>query len=104
MAVQLETTIQRFRGLSADIKPGRDLPLDAADEIFETPPVGSIFTEVDTGARFVWTGSWPWVRQDQTIEPLLNRLIEVNSQMLQTLAAIQRGHEEHLWENEVEPI
>jgi hypothetical protein len=71
-------------------------------EASQPPRVGSIFTEIDTGARYVWTGSWPWVRQDQTIEATLALLIDVNQQVLNTLDAIKRGHEEHVWGDEVE--
>lgn len=102
MAVQLETSNKRYRGLSTDLKPGHDRDGRAKTEPVQTIPVGSVFTETDTGKRFIWRGSWPWVRQEQTIEEILERLIEVNSQILQTLSATQRGHEEYLWENEVE--
>ena len=101
MAVQLETTTQRFRGLSTDVKPGHDT--DNVGDKLQTPPVGSVFVETDTGARYVWTGSWPWTRQEQTIEEYLGELIDVNRQILDTLATTQRGHEEYLWENEVDP-
>ncbi len=97
MAVQLETNIKRFRGLSTDIKPGH---VSFGEDI--EMPNGSVFTEIDTGARFVWPGSWPWVRQEQTIEPLLIEMISVMSQILRTLEAMHRGHEEHLWEENVE--
>lgn len=101
MAVQLETTIKRFRGLSTDTKPGHDR--DAIGEPLQTPPAGSVFTETDTGKRFIWRGSWPWVRQEQTIEALLSELIEVNLRIHETLSATQRGHEEYSWGEEVEP-
>lgn len=100
MAVQLEATIKRFRGLSSDTKPGRDR--DAIGEALQRPPVGSTFTEIDTGNRYVWTGSWPWVRSEQAIEPLLTRLIDLTAENLEVLRATHRGHEEHLWEHEVE--
>ena len=96
--MQLESgQIQRFRGLSTESKPGT-----RAEEIgqpLQLPPVGSTFTEIDTGARFVWRADG-WIRQEQTIESLLERLIIVNEQVLETLAATQRGHAEYLWENE----
>ena len=95
MAVALETTIKRYRGLSTDQKPGRF-------DVSEVGPVGSTFTEIDTGARFVWGGAWPWLRQEQTIETLLNELTEVNREMLAYLKAIHGGHEEHLWDETVE--
>jgi hypothetical protein len=95
VGVQLETNTKRFRGLSTDLKPGH--------ETEAKPPVGSVFTETDTGERYIWTGSWPWVRQEQTIEGLLNELIEVNQQILNVLSATHRGHEEYLWEENVEP-
>ena len=97
MSVQLERSVKRFRGLSTDLKPGRD-KTEPNEDVF--PTVGSIFVETDTGKRYVWRGSWPWVRQEQTIEDNLERLIEVNSQILATLAATQRGHEEYSWGNE----
>lgn len=90
MAVQLEQAHARFSGLSTDEKPGRS----------ESVSIGSVFVETDTGKRFVWQGSWPWVRQEQTIEDLLERLIDVNTQILEVLSATQRGHEEYLWEEE----
>ena len=102
MAIQLETgSIKRFRGLSTDIKPGHDA--QAIGELQQTPPAGSIFTESDTGDRYVWTGSWPWIRQEQTIEGFLERLIDVNTQILSELTAIRRGHQEYDWGDEVEP-
>ncbi len=102
MAIQLETSTKRFRGLSTDEKPGHSAELVGGK--LQTPPVGSIFTEVDTGKRYYWIGSWPWVQQKQTIETILVELIDVNSQILETLQSIQRGHEEYAWENEVEPL
>lgn len=103
MAVQLETSIKRFRGLSTDLKPGHDRDGRAKTEPIQTMPVGSVFTETDTGRRFIWRGSWPWERQEQTIEGLLERLIDVNEQILKQLTTTHRGHEEHLWEENVEP-
>ena len=100
MAVQMERTISRFRGLSTDEKPGRTA--DIIGEAIEFPRIGSIFTEVDTGARFVWSGSWPWVRQEQTIEATLASLIDVNTQMLGVLEAIKRGQEQYVWGDEIE--
>jgi len=101
VAVQLETTIQRFRGLSTDIKPGE--AREPGDEAIQRPPVGSVFTEIDTGRRFVWTHSGAWERQEQTIEPLLAELIETNRRILDTLAATQRGLEEYSWGNDAPP-
>ena len=101
MAVTLETgAIKRFRGLSTDEKPGR-VALAVGDPVGEIP-VGSVFTEIDTGARFVWGGSWPWVRQEQTIEALLNDLAEIGRETLAYIKAIHKGHEDHSWEEEVE--
>jgi hypothetical protein len=46
MAVSLTTTIQRFQGLSTDIKP-------------EAPPEGSTYHAVDTGIEYVFfAGMW----------------------------------------------
>ena len=88
MAVTLETSTKRFRGLSTYKKPGE----------FKRPgpPVGSVFTETDTGKRFIWRGE-EWTRQEQTIESFLAELIEMNAQILAELAAIRRGQEEFVW-------
>lgn len=102
MAVQLETNIKRFRGLSTDVKPGHHDHERTGDSL-QSIPVGSVFTEVDTGKRYVWCGSWPWERQNQTVETLLADLIDVGERILQTLQVTHRGHEEHLWEEDVEP-
>lgn len=46
MTVSLITTIQRFQGLSADVKPA-------------APPEGSTFHVVDTGEQYVFfDGMW----------------------------------------------
>jgi hypothetical protein len=100
MPVQLETRIKRFRGLSTDLKPGHS---ERPSEPHEAPPAGSVFTETDTGHRYIWTGSWPWVRQEQTIEAALAEMIEQQELILETLAAIVRGHEEFLWEHDAPP-
>lgn len=97
MAVQLEQHANRYRGLSTDEKPGRAREEDGT---FQPVPIGSVFTETDTGRRYIWNGTWPWVRQEQTIESLLERLIDVNAQILEVLSATQRGHEEYLWNEE----
>ena len=87
--------IARYRGLSTDEKPGRF-------DYTEVGGVGSEFIEVDTGVRFVWGGAWPWVRKAQSIETLINDLTEVNRETLAYVKAIHKGHQEHLWEEEVE--
>ena len=46
MTVCLETTIQRWNGLSTDALP-------------DTPPEGSTYHAVDTGEKFIYTdGGW----------------------------------------------
>jgi len=101
MAVSLERKSNRYRGLSTDAKPGVDREEVGAP--VQRPPVGSVFTETDTGDRFVWTSSGEWARQEQTIEDLFERLIEVNVQILAKLSDTHRGHEEYLWNEPVEP-
>ncbi|HUX15241.1 MAG TPA: hypothetical protein VMW52_02145 [Phycisphaerae bacterium] len=101
MAVQLEAHTLRWRGLSTDRKPGVYREPEGGE--IQRPPVGSVFTEIDTGKRYVWTGSGAWERQEQTVEALLERLIETNLQILKRLAATQRGHEEYLWGQEAPP-
>ena len=96
MAVILESGsgIQRFRGLSADINRRESFP--------DAKSANAVFTASDTGERWVWGGSWPWVRQQQTIEIKFAELVDINQAILRVLEAIHRGHEEHLWEHDVE--
>jgi len=101
MAVQLEAHTLRWRGLSTDRKPGVYREREGGE--IQRPPVGSVFTEIDTGRRYVWTASGAWERQEQTVEALLERLIETNLRILETLAATQRGHEEYAWGQEAPP-
>ena len=77
------TGIKRYRGLSTDAKPGvDDLGIDSA--------FGSIFTEVDTGNRYVW-GGHVWVRQEQTIETLFAELMQLNQDILAELKVIRQA-------------
>ena len=99
MAVTREGTIHRFRGLSTDQKPGL-FPNEIGEEL-QTPPDGSTFTESDTGRRYVYRGR-EWVRQEQTIEPLIEELIAVTRDVLAVVTATHKGHEEHLWEEDVD--
>lgn len=99
MAVTREGTIHRFRGLSTDKKPG--LSPNAIGEELQVPPDGSTFTEADTGHRYVYRDR-EWVRQSQTVEALLEELIAVQREVLAVVTATHRGHEEHLWEEDVE--
>ena len=102
MSVRLETgALKRYRGLSTDEKPGR--VANAIGDKLQTPPVGSVFTETDTGARYIWQGDWPWVRQEQTVEALLCELIETTQAVQTELQAIRRGQEEYVWENLAPP-
>jgi len=93
MAVKLEaSSIKRFRGLSIDEKPGRPVETASADGIaidIESFGVGSEFIEDDTGHRYRWNGSWPWVRQEQTIEALFAELSTQMSEMTDILRVIQ---------------
>ena len=99
MAVTLEATIKRFRGLSTDQKPGHFAP---ACEVLQAVPVGSVFTEIDTGQRYVWGGAWPWVRQEQTIDARFDDLYSVLHELLNVAKATRRGNEAHLWDHPVE--
>ena len=102
MSVHLETgATKRYRELSTDEKPGRKA--NVIGDLLQTPPVGSVFTETDTGARYIWQGDWPWVRQEQTVETLLFELTETSRAVLAELQAIRRGHEEFAWENLAPP-
>lgn len=102
MAVTLEsgTGIKRFRGLSTDAKPQPGTLVDG--ETLGDIKVGSIFTELDTGERYVWGGTWPWVRQEQSIEVLFANLMDVNERILAYLRATHKGNELHLWGEDVE--
>ncbi len=97
MAVILESgsSIKRWRGLSFDDKPTR---LTDGTPI----PTNSIFTEIDTGHRYVWSGSWPWLRQAQTIDTALMEMNDLLRDILATVRATHEGHELHLWEDGVD--
>lgn len=100
MAITWHTAGKRYYGLSTDEKPGHDGTTTAGT--YQIPPLNSVFVEIDTGKRFIWTGSWPWVRQDQTIETLLGELIDTNRQILDTLNALARGQGEYLAQHGIE--
>ena len=92
MAYTLEATIQRFRGLSSDIKPG------ATDGV----PVGSTFRETDTGHEFIWRGSQEgWVRQEDSLAEALSGMAATQVDILNELKRIRIGHELIEWEQEV---
>ena len=88
MALTLESgsSIQRWRALSTDPKPGE--PGVDDDRVIK---VGSIITETDTGERYVWLGGWPWVRQAVTLEVLFADLMAVNEEVLRVLRLVQRA-------------
>lgn len=98
MAVRLEKTILRWRGLSTDTKP--ESYRETRTSPLESPPEGSTFTETDTGKRWVWHNGG-WEHQEQTVETALAAQTEVLTQMLAVLRATHRGHEEYGWEHEV---
>ena len=57
-----DRSISRYRGLSTDEKPGRTIEESAPDGVSlrqEDIHEGSVFTEVDTGERYIWRGQWP---------------------------------------------
>ena len=84
MAVELDTgAISRFRGLSTDDKPR------FTDEDRNPLRVGSRFEEIDTGHRYVWGGSWPWVRVTQTIDTAFQ---EQNELLRDILEAVKANH------------
>ncbi len=81
MAVILEsgTSIKRWRGFSDDIKP------QFANDDKAPIPVMSVFTEINTGRRYIRDEDH-WVLQNQTIEALL---IEAND-LTRDLMVLQR--------------
>ena len=100
MAIQLEKHVNRYRGLSTDQKPGRFRGPDGNKP--SGIPVGSVFTETDTGKRFVWTVSKEWARQEQTVETLLGDLVDINSKILDELKITRAGHQEFSWGDELD--
>ena len=92
MAYALVRNSRQWRGFSTDAKP------------IEEPPSGpgeaDTLVEIDTGKRFV-RHNGTWLRQEQTIESLLQELIELNREALAVLQATHSGHEEHLWQSEM---
>tara|TARA_Y100000310_G_C20450080_1_gene700275 strand:+ start:121 stop:465 length:345 start_codon:yes stop_codon:yes gene_type:complete len=95
MVRQLESGsgIKRFRGLSTDPKPKVGTILEDSHLLEEGPAevtikVGSVFTEVDTGARYIWNGL-AWVRQEQTLEAILEDISSQMGEMIELLKHIQ---------------
>ena len=87
-----DRSITRYRGLSTDEKPGRVIEEAAPDGVslrLDTPNEGSVFTEVDTGERYIWRGQWPWERQEQTIEIQFSVLTEIMVEAVSVLRIIQ---------------
>ena len=100
MAVTLETTIQRWRGLSTDTKP--ESYRETREGPLNVPREGSTFTETDTGKRFVWHDG-TWERQEQTVETALEEIGNVLRDILAVIHATHNGHEEYTW-GEAVPI
>ncbi len=91
MTVTREGTIFRFRGLSTDEKPGRTIEEAAPDGISlrqENIHEGSVFTEVNTGHRYIWRGQ-SWVRQEQTIDAQFAELSGLMTEAVTALRVIQ---------------
>ena len=87
MALWLESgATSRWRGLSTDKKPGE--PGISDDQPVR---VGSIVTETDTGDRYVWRGSWPWVLQEVTISVLFAELMVIEEEQLRVLRQIRQA-------------
>ena len=87
-----DRSITRFRGLSTDEKPGRIIEEAAEDGISLREPQineGSVFTEVDTGHRYIWRGQWPWERQEQTIDAQFAELSGLMAEAVSVLKVIQ---------------
>ena len=99
MAVTLENSIKRYRGLSTDQKPG--VFPDARGEDTQKPFEGSTFTEIDTGRRFIYHGA-EWTLQPQTLETLLIESISLQREILAVLKATHQGHELFDWSESVE--
>lgn len=97
MAVTLETTGKRYRGLSTDGKPG--VNVDAVGDVIQRPTEGSVFTEIDTGVRYIYHVG-EWIKQPQTLETLLSHSIEIQSAILAQLKATHSGHESFSWDGE----
>ena len=93
-------TPHEYEGLSTDEKPGRS-PI-ATGEAVAKIPVNSKFRATDTGERWLWPGSWPWVRDESPLDAAINRLADVTQNAVNILAATHKGHEKHLWEDTVE--
>ena len=89
-----------YEGLSTDEKPGLS-PL-ATGEAVPKIPLNSKFRATDTDERWIWHGSWPWVREEPTLEATLRKLVDLTQDLVNIQAATHKGHEEHLWEEDVE--
>ena len=90
-------TPHRYRGLSTDEKPGRS----ASETGGKVPsiPMGSEFVETDTQNKYEWHGAW--VSNGKTLEGILADLAGLAQRTLDLAVATHRGHEKHLWEENV---
>lgn len=93
MGYELVRNSRQWRGLSSDAKPNTAPPQGPADS--------DTLTEIDTGRRFVRSDG-RWVRHQQTIEALLEELIDLQRATLAVLLATHHGNEQHLWQSDVE--
>ena len=96
--------VNRFHGLSTEPKPGSMEAQRAGEALGDAaiategnvkPLLDSIFVETDTGDRYIWDGEI-WVRHNQTIEFLLEQLIEGNARIAEHLEVLVAGQKEYL--------
>ncbi len=86
-----DRSITRYRGLSTDEKPGRVIEEAAPDGIAireDSFNEGSVFTEIDTGHRYIWRGQ-SWMRQEQTIDAQFAELSGLMTEAVSVLRVIQ---------------
>ena len=93
MAFQLESTIKRYIGTSADAKPvvgGNDFD-DSTISSNDLPP-GSSFLETDTGRIYRWDGSY-WTHDGgdnlaDKLDEILRVLVEIRDHQVEAATAL----------------
>ena len=86
-----------YHGLSTDEKPGYS-PSETGGKV-PSIPMGSEFIETDTQNKFEWHGAW--VSNGKTLEGILADLSALTQRTLDLAVATHRGHEKHLWQENV---
>ena len=83
--------IKRFEGYSYDVRPYPGLVTDDGYAITAADlPVGSVFDELDTAARYHWTGL-VWEHEPSPVLAALDRMAARQDETLNTMRNLYEG-------------